>query len=191
MRGFVCVVAMASCVSASAYNLESGEGDSVKVALSANLVLNGQSTLKREFHVIRDPSAPAEITGTPGVTVGYEPSERGYQYIGSFGLNVREPIVAIEYIAIVFDTFGRRVQTLRGLDVTDREPGQEARVYPRWRVLSEAEAKEAYGSLVYLSQIRTKSGKVYSADLKRIGELARKVSTKIKDADLVSERAEK
>lgn len=99
--------------------------------------------------------------------------------------------MAVEYVAVVFDVFGRRVQTLKGLEVIDLLPGYEHRVHPKWRVYSEAAAKEAYGSLVYVSAVRTKAGKVYSADLGRIAELARKVSTQIKDVDLVSDKSEK
>lgn len=195
MKRWFVAAACAASLTSGAYTLHSGEGDGVRVTLSSNIVLNGQSSLRREFHVVRDASAPVEITGEPGITVAYNPGDRGiggaYQYLGSFGFNVREPVVAVEYVAVVFDVFGHRVQTLKGLEVADWLPGSDYRVHPRWRVFSEAAAKEAFGSLVYVSAVRTKSGKVYTADLKRIAELARKVSTQIKDVDLVSDKSEK
>lgn len=92
---------------------------------------------------------------------------------------------------VVFDVFGRRLDTLRGSMVADWEPGGDYSVHPKWRIHSEAVAQEAYSSMVYVRSIRTKAGKVYTADLKRIGDLARKVSTQVKDTDLVTEKPDK
>lgn len=68
--------------------------------LSTNIVLNEQSTLRREYHVIRDAAAPLEIKSETGVYVVYSQGERGigstYNYEGSFGFTVREPVVAVE-----------------------------------------------------------------------------------------------
>src|SRR4051812_48331604 len=92
-----CVLLMGyvGCVAAqkpAAMTMERYEGSSVKTELGYKITLNTNSTLKREWFVIRDPSSPAQIEGQTGTNVGFN-SGRGtgnYEYSASFDLKATE-----------------------------------------------------------------------------------------------------
>jgi predicted glycosyltransferase len=47
------------------------DGGSIQTKLMANIVVNKESTVTREWLVVHDPSMPADLVGTPGVTTVY------------------------------------------------------------------------------------------------------------------------
>lgn len=87
------------------------DGGSIQTKLSANIVLNKESGLRREWVVVHDDTIPVDLVGSPGVTTIYESGGRyssgGYRYRAAYTVRVAEPVVAIEVRFITFDVWGK------------------------------------------------------------------------------------
>jgi hypothetical protein len=191
---------VAACALTSAWAQQSGapvsitvdrsEGPDVTVSLGHGVILNRESTLKREWFVVRDAQAPATIEGPAGIRVVFKDGDRGsrgeYQYAGSYRLVVREPITAFEVRAVVIDVFGRTMKTLSSTELVPLTGGRDFR--PAWRIFSENEASEAFASVIYVAQVRTAAGRVYVADRAAIFDQVRKVASRLTEADLDPKR---
>ena len=174
----------------SVITMERFEGPSVTIELGHEIVVNKASTLKREWFVVRDETAPAVIEGAAGVSVFYKSGDRSslgqYQYWIPYKIKAKEPISAIELRVHVLDVFGRLLKTLSATEVGDFS---DAKSFDgTWRAWSENEASETFASVAYIAQIRTTSGKVYEADRTAIFEQVRKVAKRITEADLEPKR---
>lgn len=158
----------------------------MKLDLAMGISLNSGSTLKTEAYVINDPEGPVLIEGQAPVKVVYKSGGRGgsggYEYSGFLDLKAKEPVVAVEYRAHVFDVFGRPVKTLVGTEVEDINGSKV--VAPSWTIYSENEASEHQLSVVYVSMVRTASGSIYRIDRNRVLEAVQKISSQVSAADL-------
>ena len=176
----------------SSISLDRLGGGSVKVDLGYGITLNKDSSLKREWFVVRDESAPAYIEGNMGVSVQYKPGERSssgqYIYSADYILKVREAISAVEARVIVIDAFGRVIRTLSTTELLELNEGQQRFFTPTWRIYSEAEASEVFASIAYVAQVRTQAGKVYEIDRSAVLDQVRKVTRKITADDLDTKR---
>ncbi len=199
MKQFLLLVA-AACAFSAAWSQQSGapgsitvdrsEGPDVTVALGYGVVLNKESTLKRDWYVVRDAQAPAFIEGPAGIRVIYKDGDRSsrgeYQYAGAYRLVVREPITAFEVRAIVIDVFGRTIKTLSSTEILPLTGGRDFRA--AWRIFSENEAAEAFASVFYVAQVRTAAGRVYVADRSAVFDQVRKVVSRLTEADFEPKR---
>jgi hypothetical protein len=171
-------------------SIERYEGGSVITDLGYNISLNKNSSLKREWFVVRDENSPASIEGLAGVRVAYKSGERyssgQYQYGVTYQLKAKEPIVAFEIRVHVLDVFGRLLKTLSSTELVDFS---DSRSFDgNWRIWSENEASEAFASVAYVAQVRTASGRVYEADRAAVFDQIRKVARRITEADLEPKR---
>lgn len=199
MKKFLLLV-VAACALTSAWAQPSGapvaitvdrsEGPDVTVSLGYGIVLNKESTLRREWFVVRDAQAPAFIEGPAGIRVVFKDGDRGsrgeFQYTSSYRLAAREPVTAFEVRAVVIDVFGRTVKTLSSTEVVPVTGGRDFR--SAWRIFSENEASEAFASVMYVAQVRTAAGRVYVADRAAIFDQVRKVASRLTEADLEPKR---
>lgn len=165
-------------------------GSSVVTDLGYGISLNKESSLKREWFVIRDETAPAALLGEVGVNVIYKSGEKyssgQYQYEVIYQIKPQEPLTAIELRVHVLDVFGKLLKTLSATQLSDfSEPKSFT---GNWRIWSENEATEAFASVAYIAQVRTTSGRVYEADAKAIFDQVRKVAKRITEADLEPKR---
>ena len=164
----------------------------MRLDLNYEISLNKDSTLKREWFVVRDDSLPAYIEGNMGIRVQYKqgeiPASGRYVYNASYVVKAREAITAVEARVIVIDIFGRVIRTLSTTDVFDLPEGQQKLINPSWRIYSESEASEAFASISYVAQVRTQAGKVYEVDRSAVLDQVRKVARKITDSDLDPKR---
>ena len=183
----------ASTASAAALTMDRHEGTPVSTTLGYGIVLNKESSLKREWFVVADPVAPVAIEGAAGVNVVYQAGERyssgDYQYKASYKVVFKEPVTAVEIRAQLFDVFGGHVRTLSATSVSDLEGSTH--LTGTWRVLSENEAASIYSSVIYVAQARTAAGKVYTIDSAQLLEQLKKVAAKITEADITPKKAEK
>lgn len=174
----------------AAIKMDRYQGGSVKVPLVSNIVLNKSSTLEREWFVIRDENAPAYLSRATGVDVEYQSGQKyssgHYAYRAFYQVTPKEPITAFEIRILVFDVFGKLVRTLSTTRIVDAEA--EVRDDSEWRLWSEAEASEVFGSISYIAQVRTASGRVYEADRIAILDQARKVTKRLTESDLEPKR---
>jgi hypothetical protein len=161
-------------------------GGSIQTKLSANIVVNKESTLTREWLALHDASMPAELVGTPGVTTVYVPDRvRGeYQYQAAAPVQAKEDLSAVEIRFLVFDVWGQHVRTLLAEEVADIPAGSTKDLSPEWRLFSENECSKHYASIGYISRVRTKDGRVVEADPAPVVREAQKFSKKFTAADL-------
>ncbi|MFZ3320746.1 MAG: hypothetical protein WA190_00130 [Usitatibacter sp.] len=171
-------------------SMERYPGGSVVTDLGYNIKTNKDSTLKREWFVVRDDAAPASVDGAAGIDVQYKSGERyssgQYQYHIGYTVRAKEPIAAIELRVHVFDVFGKLIKTLSATELTDFS---DSRSFDgNWHIWSENEASEAFASVAYIAQVRTASGRVYEAERSAIFDQVRKVGRRITEADLEPKR---
>lgn len=166
------------------------DGGSVQVRLqfSDNILLNEESTLRREWVAVHDDELPVDLEGTPGVLTvpGFSASgARRYLYESSYTIKVTEPVVAVEVRFILFDVWGERTRVLSATDVRDFAVG----VYEldgTWSLFSTNEASEHYASIAYVATVRTATGEVYRADSAAVISVAQEYMSDFTD-DLLEE----
>ena len=169
--------ALAATSSFGATTITTTDGGSIQTKLIANIVLNKESSLRREWVAVHDDTMPVDLVGTPGVTTIYESggsrySRGDYRYKATYTVRVSEPVVAIEVRFIAFDVWGDRTRALTATDIQDFAPGD----YPldaEWNLYSENEASEHYASIGYVATVRTKTGQLYRADVDAVTDAAR------------------
>jgi hypothetical protein len=157
----------------------------IKVELGFGIVLNKESTLKREWITINHNGALATFDGNVGVGAVYK-SEKvggGYRYSASLTIEVKEPLSAVEVRFLLFDIWGQHTRTLSLTKIADLDTGKRG-IEATWNLFSENEASEFYASIAYVAKVRTKGGRVIAADPAPVLEEARKFSSKFSAEDL-------
>jgi hypothetical protein len=166
-------------------------GGSIKTVLSNTIAVNENSSMTREWIVVKQIDFPVKLIGTPGVKTGYSDGGRfstaGYNYRSEFALEVSEPVVAVEIRFLTFNIWGERGVTLELTKVMDLAPGTR-NFEGSWRAGSENEVSEYYASIGYVARVRTKSGKVVETDSAPVIAEARKLYAKFAEADLEPEK---
>lgn len=166
-------------------------GGSVQTVLGFGIVLNKDSTLKREFIAVHQADLPADLQGTPGVGVLYKSGERyssgGFEYAAGFDIIAKEPLSAIEIRFLTFDLWGECRGALSMTEVRDF-PANTHTLQGKWNLFSENEASAFYASIAYIARVRTNDGRVVIADIQPVIAEARKFSEKFTAADLEPER---
>ena len=172
----------------SADNVTKASGGSIKTVLIQDIVLNGDSSLTREWITVHDSIIPADIEGTAGVTTIYERgrnySNGDYKYTSEFTLTSSEALSAFEVRFLTFDIWGDHVRNLSITKIMDIPAGEQKKITGKWNVYSENEVSEYYASIAYIAQVRTASGQVIKADPKVVLEEARKFTEKFAEGDL-------
>lgn len=190
----VAVVAAASLLGLGAapddVEVTRGSGGSIKTVLSQGIVLNEASSLQREWIAVKHAAMPVKIKGTPGIQTKYE-SGRGYSgsyvYTADLEVEVTEPVAAIEVRFITFDVWGERGKSLVMTEIQDYAAGAH-KLTGKWSLYSENEASEYYASVAYVARVRTKDGKVISADVRPVVDEAKKFYAKFSETDLDPEK---
>lgn len=90
-------------------NVTRSPGGTMRTPLGFGIALNEKSTVQREWITVRNPVLPADFTGAAGVGISYE--DRNSVYISSYGLEVKQPVSAVEVRFLVFDLWGNHVRT--------------------------------------------------------------------------------
>ena len=135
------------------------DGGSIATPLGYGIVVAGDSTLRREWIAIHDSSLPVELEGTPGITTAYIGKEYGgeYRYRTKFKVKSSEPLAAIDVRFLIFDVWGRHIQTLDFGKVADIERDDVKEFTPEWSVYSENEVERHYASIAYIARIRLRT----------------------------------
>ena len=157
--------------------------------LADGIRLNESSSMRREWFILRDTTSPVVIEGPAGVNIIYR-SEAiaggGYRYHLPYSIVSIEPVVAVEIKMHIFDVFGRFLRTLVSTEVVDMHG---AKTFDAgWGVLSGSEASEAFASVLYVSTVRTATGRLYEVDRASVLEQVRKIAKRLTDADLDPKR---
>lgn len=163
------------------------DGGSIKIPLSHRIVVNQESTLRREWITVVDPLVPVEILGCVGIATKYNPgtdySSGGYAYSCTLKFRAFEALQAIEIKFLTFNIWGEHCRTLVASYIQDFEDGQETEEEGEWSLYSENEASELLASIAFVSRVRTASGKVIVADTQPAIDEALRFTKKLDDQD--------
>ncbi len=170
----------------SGFITERFEGGSVKIDLGSGKLLNNESSLRREWYVIKDTTAPASFPEGGGLNVVYKTAASKFQYNFDYRIAPNEPITAFEVRVHVFDVFGVQMQTLSATEVTDFTDKKFFSAF--WNIFDENNAAQALTSIAYIAQVRTASGKLYQIDRSLVLEEVRKINRTFTGADLDSKK---
>jgi hypothetical protein len=146
--------------------------------LGYGISVHPKSLLKRVWITVNDSVLPLHLVGN----VGVRPIDGGY--VSRYIVRARDSITAFEVRFVVFNVWGDVIRTLSGAQVQDIDAGDDREVLEDWSVDSQKEATECYASLGFVARVRTRSGKVYAANMDPILDVARKLSAKFTAADL-------
>ena len=170
------MASIAATVSASAETTHTtADGGLVQTNLGYGIVVNDDSTLRREWVAVHDSNMPVAFVETPGVTTIFERDDYGgdYWYSARYKLEVKQPLVAVSVNFILFDVWGERTKVLDATDIEDMEVG----FFPKdakWRAYSENEISEYYASVAYVARARGVDGQIYFTDTDAVLAVAQK-----------------
>jgi len=163
-------------------------GGSIQTVLSHMSRLNKESTLEREFITIINKELPVGLTRCVGITTVYERgtdySASRYIYATKFAVKALEDVRAFETRFLLFNIWGRHVQSLTATEIADVRAGAVRQCEGKWDLFDENEASEHYASIAYIATIRTYAGQVYEADIDPVLAEAKRFSSKFTDTDL-------
>lgn len=178
------VITVTVASGASALEVQSGTGDTVKIDLGYSTFINEKSSLQRRWTIVNDPALPVKIdaAGFKGFSTGYG-SAVGYLHRASFDLEAAAPISAVRIITLPFDVWNEPSRPLSLTKLADIGAGL-TRVEGEWRTYDESEASTLLATLSFVESVRLMDGTVMHADLTSILEEARKLNDQVSADDL-------
>ena len=165
------------------------DGGTIKTDLGYGIILNENSTLRRQFVAVLD-DLPIEFVGVPGVRTIYEKGTRyrsgDYKYASGTTIVVTHgpSATAFEVRFATYDVFGNRVETLSATEIEDISVGRQRTYDWKWRLYNENDASRYFASLAWVARVRTSDGKVHFANHENILDVMRQFSADATEADL-------
>jgi hypothetical protein len=176
-----------SIVSFSQLTVSKKEGSSVVTKLGMGIKVNDGSSLKREQTTINDASCPIQLSDI-GVETSYSSSSYSFKPTGS--LTTKEPIVAYEVTNLIYNVFGEHMKTLSNTEITDIDGQKEFSKYSSWYA-SENNVSEYLICVSYVSNVRTKSGKIWHYNFKVLKDQLNKLEISFEEGYLPKKDNEK
>lgn len=115
--------------------------------------INKGSSLKRESVLFNDPASPVQITSH---TTSIKFKDRGFRFVGKTGVDVGQPVVAVQVRTILFDVFGQHMKNLGNTEPKDFAPGK-AKFEGEWRAY-ENDITELLTTVTYVARVRLADG---------------------------------
>lgn len=178
---FVSLVMSFVLASPAVSQVESGTGDPMRFDLGYGIVVNEDSTVDREWSVVNDPRLPIALQTFTGLDTVHE--DRDWAHEALYVVNVKEPITAFEVRFIPFNIWGEQGTTLSSTQIYDLSTGA-TRFTGTWRLYSENEAVEHFGSVAFVAQVRLADGTILKADLGPVLDAARAFADDVTEEDL-------
>jgi hypothetical protein len=177
-------MAVAQSKSASNLQVHQDEGGSVAVRIPGGF-LNQDSSLKRTFYVINDPSAPAAVEHA-GVFPRLDEKDKG-DFLLPFGtVSPKEAISAVELRYVLFDVWGERIRTLSSTRLVDSSTHVEFRGSNKWLAL-ESEVGQLVTVVSFVARVRTAEGGVWTFDPNRMASRLEELGLNAAPLDLMSD----
>lgn len=79
---------------------------------------------------------------------------------------------------LTFNTWGEHVSALVSTEISDIVAGKKTKAEPEWSLYLENEASEFLASIAFVSRVRTKDGRVLTANTRPAMEEARRFAAK-------------
>jgi hypothetical protein len=131
---------------------------------------------------------PLDFADTTGIRTIYAAggtyTSGEYRYTANYRLHAKEAITAFEVRCTIFDVWGEPLRTLSHTEVEDLPAGQTKPFAPEWRLYSENEASEYYGSLCFVARVRAVGGRIAAANMDPILTEATRFSLRFAAEDL-------
>lgn len=153
--------AMAQDKSGSSLQVRQDEGGSVAVRTASGF-LNQESSLKRTFYSIDDPSSPAGIEHA-GVFPRLEEKEKVDYLLPFATVSPKQAVSAVEVRYVLFDVWGERIRTLSSTRLVDSSTHVDFRGSNKWLAL-ESEVGQLVTVVSFVARVRTAEGGVWTFD---------------------------
>ncbi len=114
---------------------------------------NKGSSLMRESILLNDPDSPVQITKTQ---TRFELVKSNFDFVSTNQFDTKKPIAAVSVHHIVFDVFGRHIDHLSTIDVSDRDIGRHAKE-ARWKSLGDY-VPVLLTTVAYVGRVRLSDG---------------------------------
>lgn len=191
MRISIIVAGAALCLAAFAKGQETSKADggSIRTNLGYNIVLNKDSSLRREWVAVHD-DLPLMIEGTPGVTTVYKSKARysrgEYNYAANATLiaNPDQAVTAFEVRFVSIDVFGERMTTLSATAIQDIAAGEKKTFDWKWNAYRENDVARYFASIAFIAKVRTADGQVHLASNDAVLDAVRRFAKEATEADL-------
>jgi hypothetical protein len=176
------IMFLGSAASAQTIKVTTADGGSIVTELGYGIKVNKNSTLRRAWVVLNDPSCPVQLINA-GINTQY--GERQYNYVPTGSAKASDAISALEIRYLLYDVFGNHMKTLSATEVTDAATNAEISLKDggRWRAW-ENEISELLTVVAFVAQVRTVDGKVWRYQDKPISEELSKIRLMVKTGDL-------
>jgi len=163
------------------------EGSSVVTKLGMGIKVNDGSSLKREYTTINDPNCPIQLNDV-GIETSYGSSSYSFKPIGN--LTTKEPIVAYEVVHLIYNVFGEHMKSLSNTEITDIDGQKDFSKYSSWYA-SENNVSEYLICVSYVSNVRTKSGKLWHYNFKALKDQLNKLEITFEEGYVPKKDGEK
>lgn len=155
---FISLVSLSA--SAQELKIEMREGGSVATDLEFGSALNNTSSLKRKLITINDPSSPVRLSD-PVIKTGHQGEAFFFEPTG--WVNPTRPVSAVDIRFILYDMFGKHLETLSGIVVEDFGPETSfdlSRLGP-WKS-EELKARNLLTIVTFVAHVRTQGETVWT-----------------------------
>ena len=168
---------LGSATLAQTIKVKTTDGGSVVTELGYGIKVNENSTLRRAWVVLNDPSCPFQLINA-GIYTEY--GDREYNYVPTGIARASEAISALEVRFLLYNIFGDHIKTLSASVITDVVANSEILLNEigRWRAW-ENEVSELLTVIVFIAQVRTADGKLWRYQDKLISEELNKIRLKV------------
>jgi hypothetical protein len=143
-----------------------------------------ETSLKREWVVINDPSFPVQLSDSAGIVVRYKADPGGYRWTANYTMTTSSAISAVDVRFVLLDVWGDRLETLSDASVVDVSGPSSKRQSAEWSLYPENEMASYFVSIAYVARVRMQDGRIYAAHLDSILEEIRKFSAKFEPKGL-------
>ena len=155
---------------------------SMQIDLGYGIVINKNSSLRRQIVTIHDTTEGAVLVGEASVFVNYIAKKyRGeFTYEAPLTVLAKVDLRAIEIRFLMFDLWGNAQRTLSATKIKDIKAGTRQEFTSKWRVWNENDATYHNASIAYIAQLRTADGRIWKADVERVVEEASRFTESFK-----------
>ena len=170
--------------------LKQQPGGSVVVPLGYGIEVNKGSTLQRAWYVIEDESAPVLIQNA-GVKPIYKSESYGgrYHMIASGSLAFSREVTALEVRFMIFDIWGRHIQTLSGTQVKDFSTKTLLDLSSIWSWDTyENQVSEYLTSVAFLARARYPDGTVWTFNPDAVFDKVKAITSELTKDELTPEK---
>jgi hypothetical protein len=183
LNSILAIVILCSCSTAISQSIQTTnlDGGSVVTELGLGIKVNKDSSLRRTWIVLNDPSCPIQISDA-GIQTTYVEDDNGYRFRPTGSAKTSKPVRAFEVRYLLYDVFGEHLRTLSSTEVTDLSAGDIFSLSQSgsWYA-PENDVSELLTVVVFVAQVRGDDGKIWRFDQKAIVDELGRIQLKVAD----------